>query len=492
MTRGGLARVLPLLRQPRYEVFPAASIEDTVVEWVPLGLTVTVTASPAKGLDATLDLTERLTGHGYHVVPHVSARLVRDDAHLAEITARLTACGIDDIFVPAGDADPPAGRFDSALALLDRLTEMGRPFPRVGVTGYPESHPRIEDDITIQAMWDKRRYATYLVSNLCFDPVTLRKWIARVRARGVALPLFVGLAGPADRARLLRMAAKAGVSESARFLAGHKEFFLRVGAPGGYSPERLLDRAAAALVAPESAVEGLHIFTFNQVRQTEQWRRSLLDQVGRPGQRRPAQRTRRTVSRSAAGLTWRRWPAGPLRAGPSCETGLAAGSAVGLEQLNRVPGRVIEQDLPAADPGDDVITERDPSTAQPVDNLLQVGDLERDAIPATGFRHRAVWHRARSASGAAPHRGAEQQPEVAPAEDGEHRRRVHFLGEAQMQAVERDRGVDIVDDVTDAHGGQWRQLLRLFRCSANSSTPFTTASRPDRRARAGRRRSGAM
>jgi methylenetetrahydrofolate reductase (NADPH) len=284
VTRGGLARVVPLLRQPRYEVFPAASIEDTVLEWVPLGLTVTVTASPAKGLDATLDLTERLTGHGYRVVPHVSARLVRDEAHLADITGRLTACGVDDIFVPAGDADPPAGRFDSALSLLDQLTEMGRPFPRVGVTGYPESHPRIEDDITIQAMWDKRRYATYLVSNLCFDAVTLRRWIARVRARGVALPLFVGLAGPADRTRLLRMAAKAGVSESARFLAGHKEVFLRLGAPRGYSPERLLDRVAAALVAPESAVEGLHIFTFNQVRQTEQWRRSLLDQLaGRAG-----------------------------------------------------------------------------------------------------------------------------------------------------------------------------------------------------------------
>jgi methylenetetrahydrofolate reductase (NADPH) len=288
VTRGSLARVLPLLRRPRYEVFPAASIEDTVLEWVPLGLTVTVTASPAKGLDATLDLTERLAGHGYHVVPHLSARLVRDDAHLADITARLTACGVDDIFVPAGDADPPAGRFDSALSLLDQLTEMGRPFPRVGVTGYPESHPRIEDDITIQAMWDKRRFATYLVSNLCFDPVTLRKWIARVRARGVMLPLFVGLAGPADRARLLRMAAKAGVSESARFLAGHKEFFLRVGAPGGYSPERLLDRAGAALVAPESMVEGLHIFTFNQVRQTEQWRRSVLDQLTGQGGGEPA------------------------------------------------------------------------------------------------------------------------------------------------------------------------------------------------------------
>ena len=279
MIRGGLAQVLPLLRTPRYEVFPAASVADIIGEWVPPEVTVTVTASPARGLDATLDLTERLAGQGYHVVPHLSARLVRDEAQLADITARLTACGIRDVFVPAGDADPPAGRFDSALSLLDQLTAMGRPFPQVGVTGYPQSHPRIEDDITIQAMWDKRHHATYLVSNLCLDPAVLRKWITRVRARGVPLPLFVGLAGPVDRARLLRMAAKAGVSESARFLTGHKDWFLRAGTPGGYSPERLLDRTAATLAAPASAVRGLHVFTFNQVRQTEQWRRSLLDRL---------------------------------------------------------------------------------------------------------------------------------------------------------------------------------------------------------------------
>ena len=190
MTRGKLARVVPLLQRPRYEVFPAASTEEAVLEWVPASLPVTVTASPAKGLGPTLDLTQKLTDLGYRVIPHLSARLVRSDAHLAEIVARLTGCGVDDVFVPAGDADPPAGRFDSALSLLDRLAEMGSPFSRVGVTGYPESHPKIDDDITIQAMWDKRHHATYLVSNLCFDPVTLRKWIARVRARGITLPMF--------------------------------------------------------------------------------------------------------------------------------------------------------------------------------------------------------------------------------------------------------------------------------------------------------------
>lgn len=285
MIRGGLARVAPLLQRPRYEVFPAKSTEETVLEWVPTDLTVTVTASPAKGLDPTLDLTERLTARGYSVVPHVSARLVRDDAHLADIVARLTASGVDDVFVPAGDADPPAGRFDSALALLDRLAEMGRPFSRVGVTGYPESHPRIDDDITIQAMWDKRHHAAYLVSNLCFDPATLRHWIRRVRARGVTMPMFIGIAGPVDRARLLRMATKAGVAESARFLTGHTEWLLRLGTPTGYNPGRLLERTGATLADPASAVEGLHVFTFNQVRQTEQWRRSLLDRIAARGQR---------------------------------------------------------------------------------------------------------------------------------------------------------------------------------------------------------------
>ena len=276
MPRSGLARVVPLLRAPRYEVLPGAGTEQAVLEWVPRELTVTVTASPARGLEPTLDLATSLAGHGYTAVPHVTARLVRDDAHLADIVARLTAAGISDIFVPGGDADPPAGRFHSALELLEQLAEMGRPFARVGITGYPESHPKIDDDITIQSMWDKRRHAAYLVSNLCFDPATLRRWITRVRARGVTLPLLVGLAGPVDRARLLRMAALAGVSESARFLAGHTEWFLRLGVPGGYSPQRLLDRVSGTLTDPAAAVEGLHIFTFNQLRQTEEWRRQML------------------------------------------------------------------------------------------------------------------------------------------------------------------------------------------------------------------------
>ena len=269
-----------LLRSPRFEVIPAPGTEPAVAEWVPAGMTVTVTASPVKGLEPTIELTERLAGRGYRVVPHLAARSVTSDTHLAQIVERLLACGVSDVFVPGGDASHPAGPFNGALPLLERLEEMGGPFGQIGITGYPESHPKIHDDITIQAMWDKRKHATYIVSNVCFDAARLGRWIQRIRARGVTLPLYVGLAGPAERTRLLRMAAVAGASESARFITRHPGWILRFLVPGGYSPDRLLERAAAVLAAPESGVAGLHLFTFNQLREAEQWRRAALERTG--------------------------------------------------------------------------------------------------------------------------------------------------------------------------------------------------------------------
>ena len=65
---GGLASIVPLLRNTRFEVFPASGVEDAVVRWVPADQTVTVTASPAKGLDATLDLFAALFGSQYRCV----------------------------------------------------------------------------------------------------------------------------------------------------------------------------------------------------------------------------------------------------------------------------------------------------------------------------------------------------------------------------------------------------------------------------------------
>ena len=267
-----------LLENTRYEVLPTASIEDKVLEHVPVERTITVTASPSKGLEPTLDLAERLTGHGYVAVPHLAARMVRDRAELIEISERLTGKGITRVFVPGGDADPP-GAYPDALSMLEDLAEIGHPFTHVGITGYPESHPTINDDLTIQSMWDKRRYATQVVSNLTFDPSMLVGWVRRMRARGISLPILLGVPGPVDRAKLISMAGKIGVGESTRFLVKHKGTFARLAAPGGFTGEKFLQKCAAELAPPELGVEGVHVFTFNQIAETEKWRRELLEQL---------------------------------------------------------------------------------------------------------------------------------------------------------------------------------------------------------------------
>ncbi|MGI8435057.1 MAG: methylenetetrahydrofolate reductase [Nocardioidaceae bacterium] len=270
------AAVVEALTHARYEVLPTAKIEAQVVDKVPTDVRLTVTASPAKGIGATLDLTEKLVTHGYGVVPHLAARMISGRTELTEIVDRLTGLGVTDVFCPAGDADPPAGDYVGALELLRDLTELGRPFAEVGITGYPESHPAIEDDVTIQSMWDKRHHATYVVSNLCFDPDAIHSWLTRMRRRGIELRVLVGLAGPVERAKLLSMASRIGVGQSVRFLKSHTSTFARIAAPGGYSPERFLRKSAGYLADQELGVSGLHLFTFNQVAETEQWRRELI------------------------------------------------------------------------------------------------------------------------------------------------------------------------------------------------------------------------
>jgi methylenetetrahydrofolate reductase (NADPH) len=279
--------VVQALRRPRYEVLPLGDVVDLVAEHVPRDVTVTVTASPGRGLASTLDVAERLAAHGHRVVPHLAARLVAGETQLQEILERLRGCGVGDVFVIAGDVREPAGPFGGALDLLAAMADLGHRLDQVGIAGYPERHPFIHDDITIQAMWDKRRFATYIVSQLCFHPRVVAAWVHRVRRRGVDLPIHVGVPGPVDAGRLLRISTRIGIGESARFARRHTGWLPQLLRVGGYRPGRLVDGLAASLADPASRVAGLHLYTFNEVARTERWRQETLGRLGAAADKEP-------------------------------------------------------------------------------------------------------------------------------------------------------------------------------------------------------------
>ena len=278
----GDAPVARLLRAPRFEIIPVRGIEDRIQGLSPRS-TVTVTASPAYGLQRTVEVAEWLAARGYDVVPHLAARMVATRQELAAAVARLGTAGIDQAFVVGGDATPPAGPYREAAELLAELADLGHPFARIGVGGYPEGHPLISDQDLLDALLRKREYASYVVTQLCFDADALTGWMRSIRQAGVDLPVVVGLPGVVERRRLAEISLKTGVGASLRYLRKNRRQLTALMRGRQYDPTGLTRAVAGRLGQEGLEAAGAHLFTFNQVGPTSAWVRSLAGAPDRAG-----------------------------------------------------------------------------------------------------------------------------------------------------------------------------------------------------------------
>ncbi len=267
----------PLLDSPRLELLPLKSLEGAASE-APPGATLTVTCSPKKGIDATLRAAETLAARGFRVVPHLAARMVRDEGHLSEIVAAAARMGITDAFIPGGDAKRPAGIYTSSLELLQALDHHGHPFEQLGVAGYPEGHWLLSEAALHDELRAKQRYATYLVTQMCFSGESLVAYLARLETEGVHLPVYAGIAGALDRIKLATIGVKIGIGQSLRFLKHQGGGIGNLFGAGDYEPTELLEEVVSQATTP-TRLRGLHIYTFNQVAKTEAWRRELLGRL---------------------------------------------------------------------------------------------------------------------------------------------------------------------------------------------------------------------
>jgi methylenetetrahydrofolate reductase (NADPH) len=270
--RAALERVLA---DPTFELIPLKNAREQAGA-LPRGATVSVTASPGKGIEATIELTIELERAGLRAIPHLSARMIRDRAHLAGLLTRLADAGIDRAFVVGGDADEP-GEFLDGLSLLRAMADLGQQPAEVGVPCYPQGHPDIPDDTLLQALRDKAPLVQYMTSQLCFDPKAIGSFIAARRAEGNELPVKIGLPGVAEIPKLLSISARIGVKDASKFILKNVRFVGALLRSGGiYRPTSLVEKLAPLIADPAANVLGFHVYTFNNVAATEAWRQVAL------------------------------------------------------------------------------------------------------------------------------------------------------------------------------------------------------------------------
>jgi len=274
LTEDQRAALKRLVAEAKFELIPLDSVMAKC-DALPDGAAVTVTASPSHGIEATFDLCAALAARGHDVTPHLSAHVTRDRAHLQALLDQAREANITRVFVVGGDAKD-RGNFHDGLHLLQAMDELGHPFTEIGIPSYPEGHADIADDVLLQALKEKQRYATAMTTQMCFNPGAVASWLTRMRAEGIALPLHLGVPGVAELAKLMTISARIGIADSARYLKKNKRMVGHLMKKGSFGPDVFLESLASTLADPVADVQALHVFTFNQVQNTADWQRRML------------------------------------------------------------------------------------------------------------------------------------------------------------------------------------------------------------------------
>lgn len=268
-----------LARNLHFELVPMKSIEDAI-DALPPNADVSVTCSPAKGIAATQEYTERLLVLGHRPTPHISARLVESPVHAKQIATWLREQQVREVFVIAGDASEPAGPYEGALPFMRDLLDADPGVARVGFTGYPDGHAFIDAAELVEQVHAKQSLLAdagvdgWISTQMCFDADRIRQWLNDQRAAGITQPIRLGIPGVVDRTRLMTMGARLGVGTSLRYLSKNRSTVMKLMAPGGYDPTDLV--VALAPDAVTLGIEALHSFTFNAVADTRKWQEAVI------------------------------------------------------------------------------------------------------------------------------------------------------------------------------------------------------------------------
>jgi methylenetetrahydrofolate reductase (NADPH) len=269
MLRGHSIEVNP--NQPKV-VDAAATRLDPATEvfltWIPNTNPMNMVAPAAK-----------LRRAGLLPVPHIGARHLVSAAQLEDLAAGFVEeAAVDRVLIIGGDRAEPAGPYDSSLAVMRTEVFQKLGVTRMAVSSFPEGNPNIPDIVLEEALAAKINFTSdnglelSIVTQFCFKAKPIVEWLQRLRARGINIPVRVGLAGPAGILTLTRYALHCGIGNSLHVLTEHPSFAKLLTENG---PEPIIRGIAASADPGDSAlplgIAGLHFYAFGGFNKTLDW-----------------------------------------------------------------------------------------------------------------------------------------------------------------------------------------------------------------------------
>jgi methylenetetrahydrofolate reductase (NADPH) len=255
---------------------PKANDVDALKASAPKGLRIYLSAVAGKPIDEVVAHAKAIRAAGFEPVPHLAARKFASREALAGLLAGLKSeASVRHVLIIAGDSDAARGPFASSIEVIESGLLQRNGITGIGIGGHPDGHPRIPAETLDLALSNKIEAAQQsglsveIVTQFCFDPATIIRWIERLRDLGVENPVRIGMAGPAGVATLLRYAARCGVKASAAGAARHaglvKHLF------GGATPDAIIRTLAEAGSNGRLGDIAAHFFSFGGVDTTARW-----------------------------------------------------------------------------------------------------------------------------------------------------------------------------------------------------------------------------
>ena len=224
---------------------------------------------------------KRLKDEGFNVMPHIPARVIKDEAMLYDwISMYQNEAGVNEALLLAGGSPVPIGDYDSSIQLIESGLFDKAGFKRLHIAGHPEGNKDIDPDggsrnvskaLSWKQEFSKRTDATMAIATqFCFDANIVKKWADDLKEDGIDIPIHIGITGPAKLKTLLKFSIECGVGSSITVLSKRAKDITKLLLP--YKPTQILkDLAQYKASDPEFNIEQIHFFPFGGVKETSDW-----------------------------------------------------------------------------------------------------------------------------------------------------------------------------------------------------------------------------